>query len=305
MSHQHPSASTSRAALRCLVAWLVCVAILAADTAPGVAPPLAPTAAAAPRDTPLRVGERLAYSLSWGMFTVGMLTLQVAGPAEAAGQPALHFVMEARTNSFGDKIYRVRNRSDSWLSPDMARTVAFTQRQEEGRTKRNLVLAFDWPGRQVTRHSDDRARRPVALEADTFDPLGMLFALRALADFTQPSFSAPVTDGKRLSHGEVTIVKRERIKIQGKTWDAILVEPDMRGVGGVFEKSQGAKLQVWFSDDARRLPLKISSSVAVGRFTAELLSDTPGEEPLTLAPHRPLPPPTPAAPAAPATTPGP
>ena len=48
--------------------------------------------------------------------------------------------------------------------------------------------------------------------------------------------------------------------------------PDMKDLSGVFKKSPKGILRVWYSDDYRKIPLKISSKVVVGSFTAELIS---------------------------------
>ena len=40
-------------------------------------------------------------------------------------------------------------------------------------------------------------------------------------------------------------------------------------IQGVFKKSDGI-LKVWYSDDSKRLPIKISSKVVIGSFTAKL-----------------------------------
>ena len=50
----------------------------------------------------------------------------------------------------------------------------------------------------------------------------------------------------------------------------MLVEPKLEGIGGVFKKSPGARVLIWLTYDARRLPVKLQSKVAVGHFTAEL-----------------------------------
>jgi hypothetical protein len=50
------------------------------------------------------------------------------------------------------------------------------------------------------------------------------------------------------------------------------VEPSLEHVGGVFEKSKDAKVQIWVTADARRIPVKIKSKVAVGSFVGELVS---------------------------------
>ncbi|MFP4283307.1 MAG: DUF3108 domain-containing protein, partial [Opitutales bacterium] len=61
-------------------------------------------------------------------------------------------------------------------------------------------------------------------------------------------------------------------------------KPDIKDLGGVFRKSDDASVRFWFSDDERQLPLRMESSVAVGKFWAELVEiertapDTPAED---------------------------
>ena len=59
-------------------------------------------------------------------------------------------------------------------------------------------------------------------------------------------------------------------------FDTVVVEPTIEGVGGVFRKSRKAKLRIWFTDDGRRMPVRFSTEVAVGRFTMELDRSGPG-----------------------------
>jgi hypothetical protein len=244
------------------------------------------------RLAPFKTGEKLAYKLTWGVFNVGMLILEVVGPEVYEGQNSLHFLMEARTNDFADKIYKVRERCDTWVTPELSRSLAYRQHQEEGSTLRDFTIQFNWETRRTkyTNINSEKTRKPLKLATDTFDPYGIFFFLRTYGLNGGPQEEITVTDGKRLAPGKLTIVGKEKIKVNGKTWDAVLVEPDMTGVGGVFEKSKNAKLQVWFSDDARHLPLKVSSSVIVGSFSAELVSDTIGTDPILLAPRTVLPP---------------
>ena len=50
------------------------------------------------------------------------------------------------------------------------------------------------------------------------------------------------------------------------------VTPDMKDLSGVFKKSPKGILRVWYSADERRIPLRISSKVIVGSFTAKLIN---------------------------------
>lgn len=58
------------------------------------------------------------------------------------------------------------------------------------------------------------------------------------------------------------------------TYDTYLIEPEIKQLDGVFEKSKNAKIQVWVTADNRRMPVKIKSEVVVGSFVGELVSAT-------------------------------
>ena len=49
----------------------------------------------------------------------------------------------------------------------------------------------------------------------------------------------------------------------------------MENLGGVFNKSPDGLLKVWYSNDDRRIPVKVSSKVVVGSFTATLVKANP------------------------------
>jgi len=72
--------------------------------------------------------------------------------------------------------------------------------------------------------------------------------------------------------GEATVIKREKITVADRTYDTFLVEPDLKHIGGVFEKSKKAKLEIWVTADTQKIPVKIKSKVIVGSFVAELIS---------------------------------
>ena len=65
-------------------------------------------------------------------------------------------------------------------------------------------------------------------------------------------------------------MSRKVISIGGKKYPAIFVEPDLGELRGVFNKSPNAKVQIWFSDDARQVPLRIRTKIYLGSFVANL-----------------------------------
>jgi hypothetical protein len=80
-----------------------------------------------------------------------------------------------------------------------------------------------------------------------------------------------ISDGKIYAvHGRV--MKREKVTTPVGTFDALLVEPQMAS-GGVQREE---RLYIWYSDDERRLPLRIRTEVKFGSVTATLKSVTSG-----------------------------
>jgi len=60
--------------------------------------------------------------------------------------------------------------------------------------------------------------------------------------------------------------------VGGKDYDTYLVEPDLKDVRGVFEKSRKSRLRLWITADEQRLLVKIKSKVVVGSFTGTLMN---------------------------------
>jgi hypothetical protein len=78
-----------------------------------------------------------------------------------------------------------------------------------------------------------------------------------------------VLSGDKVYPLEVKVKKRERIKVPAGKFDTILVEPLLRAPGIFVAK--GKKLEVWLTDDPRRLPVRLRTEVFIGHVSAELL----------------------------------
>ena len=63
---------------------------------------------------------------------------------------------------------------------------------------------------------------------------------------------------------------KKKISVPAGSFYAIETNPEMENLRGVFKKSPDGVLRVWYSADKKRIPVKISSKVVVGSFTAKL-----------------------------------
>lgn len=258
---------------------------------------------------PPGVGEKLEYQISWGLITAGYATLEVKPDERVGDQPARVFGMTASSTAFLDKLFKVRDTFTSYVAPDLSHSLKYEQQQQEGHYHRNLSVTFDAAAKTAQATINDKKRTPCEIQPGTFDPLSAMYALRGRTFKLGEVIELPISDGKKCVLGRGTVVREEAIKTAAGKFETFVLEPDFKDVSGVFKKSPGAKIHVWFTKDARHLPVKVASKVFIGSFTAELIKIT--EPPPAAAAPPQLPPPapqavtpgppgTPAAPAAPA-----
>ncbi len=232
------------------------------------------TAPVAPEndDTPFKPGERLTYRLKYGIITAGYAVFEVHEHTLADGQPGLRFVLTARTQGLVDKLYRVRDLAESIVAADVSRSHIYRKQQKEGSHERDIEVIFDW-AENLARYSNfGKARDPISIGENAVDPLSVFYRFRLSEIATGSEIELPVSDGKGFYETVLRVKGRETIVVEGKSYDTWYVEPDLKDLRGVFKKNNDAVLGIWFTADERRIPVKLSSKVAVGSFVGELVN---------------------------------
>ena len=221
---------------------------------------------------PFQVGEKLGYVLKWSVIPVGEAELQVSDGESKIGSPAYLFQASVKSYPIVDLIYKVRDHIESYTDRSMIHSLLYSKKQREGSHKRDVRVEFDWDQSKAHYYSKGKHKKTVTLLPGTFDPLGVFYAFRLNPLTDKLEVEAPVTDGKKCVIGKARVIKREKVKVRAGKFDTFLIEPDLRHIGGIFKKSKGAKLRLWVTADHRRIVVKAKSKVAVGHFTAELVS---------------------------------
>ena len=226
------------------------------------------------KDFPFHPGEKLTFVLKWTIIPAGESVLEVLPMETLDGVKAYHFLLTAKSNSFIDTFYKVRDRIDAYTNTEMTHSMLYKKKQREGSSHRDIIVNFDWQNNKAQYTNFKEKQPPIDIIPGSFDPLSAFYFVR-LFDFKEKStIERPVTDGKECIIGKLSIIKRETIKLKNKTYDTYLIEPELKHIGGVFEKSKNAKIQLWVTADKRRMPVKIKSKVVVGSFVGELVSAT-------------------------------
>jgi hypothetical protein len=235
-----------------------------------------PVSRAADVQIPFLPGEKLTLQVRWAFIPAGEIQLEILPFEVVNGVKSYHFAMTARTYPLVDPFYKVRDLVDAYTDADMTHSLLYKKKQE-GKSKRNIVVHFDWKKKEAQYSNFNEQREPVSISPGSFDPLSVFYAFRLFELKEGMKIKASVTDGKKLVSGEATVLKKEKIYVADEWYETYLVEPDLKHIGGIFKKSKDAKLRIWVTADKRRMPIKIKSKVAVGSFVAELISYEPGK----------------------------
>ena len=210
-------------------------------------------------------GETLDFDLTWVAITGGGLRMTI-GPL--ANDP-LHFRITsvAKSSSSFAFLFKVRDQIESIVNRDDLSTIRYEKHlNEKGRSKDDSTVV-DERRKIAMRRRPNKDTEEVMVPKPVFDPLSLVYHIRQLPlePGTVQRF-AVFADGK-LYTLEAKIMFRESLSTPAGTFNTVVVEPKMLA-GGLF-RDEG-DLRVWYTDDARHIPVQIKSDLKIGAITATL-----------------------------------
>jgi hypothetical protein len=239
----------------------------------------AQSSAAAPgRDAavPFKVGERLTYDVTWSTFLVaGTAYATVAGRQEGGTGPAYQIVADGRPVPLLQRLYNIYYKMESMLDTATLLPQRMSLYAEERTGKRLANTRFDRPKQKAFFELDD-AGTPLKSEFDVpaqvQDGLSAVYVLRAMNFKAGERISMPVTDDGNVYTVQADPVATEQVRVPLGTMEAWRVNVSVVDAAGQPAISDAA---VWYSTDARRLPIKLQGKLPVGHFVLVLREITP------------------------------
>ena len=233
-----------------------------------------------------REGERLVYDVTWLGIKAGEATLEVQGVVTVAGHQAYHLVTTAQSVPVISKIYRVDDRTESFLETDPMRALQFDKNLREGRYRHNSQTVFDQErGIATFRYLDfsnvpknitrlDEAERYGKYVTQEFpfspgalDELSVLYYVRTLPLQASTTVMAKVFASKKNWELEVKVLGRETLETVLGRRETLKVEP-LLTYEGIFQRK--GRMIVWLTDDAERVPVQMKSEIVIGSFVTTL-----------------------------------
>ncbi len=213
---------------------------------------------------PFRTGEMLKFSVEYGPIQAGYAYLEVPETRDWRGHRVYHLLARAESNNFFSKIYKVRNRIDSYWDTTGRYSWRYSEDRHEGNHRFKDEIQFDHD-REEARY-DNGQSFPIPPQVQDalssfyftrFQPLPLGGSL--LFDYHADHKSAPML---------VKILGRERIETPVGRFNCVAIEPVLNA-GGIFKNT--GRLVIWITDDERRMPVLMKSKVTIGSINVVLV----------------------------------
>jgi hypothetical protein len=230
-------------------------------------------APAAPAETgALPEREVLSYKVEWRLITAGRARLEWS--AGDASQPGWRIRLQMQSTGLVSKLFKVDNDYsavlDSALCAQSSHLIA-----HEGRRHRDTTITFDAETRKANYLERDIEKDTVVrteeidVPACVHDVPGSLFYLRTLQLEPGQSTEVAVSDGKKSVSARVEAQQREEVKTPAGTFKTVRYEAFL--FNNVLYR-RNARLYVWLTDDARKLPvqIRVRMQFTIGTITLQL-----------------------------------
>lgn len=207
-----------------------------------------------------REGERLRYRLRYGPIIAGNAELAVEEIVLFRGRPAYRIVSRARSNRFFSKFYKVDDRVESLTDVDGLFSWWAEKHLREGGYRADRRTEFDHLNRHIYSNEDTLRQVPPFVQ----DILSGMYYLRTLdLEVGQEILLDAFSDGK-LYPLRIKVLGRQRVSTPAGRFDCLVVEPFLR-TPALFK--QKGRIQVWLTDDHRKLPVLMKTQIYVSAFS--------------------------------------
>lgn len=238
---------------------------------PPATKPAAKPAARSEAAVPFAVGETLNYDVSWSStVSAGTAVLKVLEKKASYNSVAYYIVAEAQPGSLLSRLYTLYYKADTLLDAYTLLPQRGSVFSREGSRQRMKITEFNHGGKSARfqMQTNRIMVKDLAIPTDSQDLLSAIYSLRTIPAATGDRVSMAVSDNGRMYMTEFAFGAAEALKMPFGTASAIRVTVAINDDAGKAVGARGSTL--WLSNDTRRVPLRLETQLAVGRFVLAL-----------------------------------
>ena len=222
---------------------------------------------------PLRQGydfprQTLRYEAEYHFWTAGVATLRI----ERSGNQE-HLAAAADSTGVVALLFRVQDRFNSYFDAQTLCSNKLTKHAEESSHWRETSISFDYArGKSVLEEKNLKNGQSKRVENDipgcVTDVASGILYVASLPLEPDATYSFPLNDGGKTVAIQAHVEGKEQIKTPAGTFQTIRVGPQ----GDYSALKNRGRVLIWYSDDARHLPIQMQARMLWGTLTVYLAS---------------------------------
>ncbi len=184
-----------------------------------------------------------------------------------------HVAATADSSGVVALLYRVQDRFNSYFDAKSLCSYKLLKHTEEGSHRRETVISYDYArGKAILEERNLKDNQQKKTENDipgcVTDVLSGIFYVGSLPLQQGANYTFPLNDGSKTVTVQAHVEGKEQVKTPAGTFQTIRVGPE--GDSGIL-KNRG-RIWIWYSDDARHLPVQMRAKLLWGTLTVYLTS---------------------------------
>jgi hypothetical protein len=218
--------------------------------------------------------ETYVYNAEWRIWNAGTITLSVSREGTQQRLSA-----SAESQGFVSVLYPVHDRFQSLYDPRTFCSLSLRKHTEEGFHKRDTLISYNYSRKKaVLDETNLKNNETKHVENDipncVTDVISGLMYLRSLPLTVGSIYTFPINDGNKTVDVVAKVEAKETIKTPAGTFQTVRVAPD-NPTGPL--KAKG-KIWIWYSDDARHIPVQLRGKMFWGTLTLTLKAIEPSKK---------------------------
>ncbi|MEO8340809.1 MAG: DUF3108 domain-containing protein [Nitrospirota bacterium] len=220
---------------------------------------------------PFQIGEQFTYEISWMNIKAGTAVMGVTA-VRNEHPPLVKLVTTALSRPAITKFFPVDNRVESILNLETLLPEHLTFRRREGKKNEDMEYTFhQQEGTVIEVKGGSTETLPIL--PHTQDAISCLYYVRS--ELTpKPGWSRTINVHHDTKNYTLNVLVEKVETLRGawgelETIRVLVVMPFQ----GIF-RNQG-NIRVWFTNDARRIPLRMKAKVVIGSLVADLVTGLP------------------------------
>ena len=202
--------------------------------------------------------EKFIYSLGFRFINVGHATIS----SETNSENELVINTLVTSNKFLDQLYKVRDEIRLIVNPKDFSLKTIQKDVLEGSWERHYSAEIDSNFNVITKNG--------VMENDKllFDPISVIYDLRTKDLITGNKYEYYILGIDRIESLITEVIGIEKIKVPAGKYDCIKVVPYSTDGKDIFKEN--GYMTAWFSNDNRKIPIKIELKTNIGNMTLKL-----------------------------------